>query len=80
MQKAPNSVSPSRVLKSQTFTNESAFMSTNRKLRKSMTYDNGLEQQYTSREEIGKKYRLVDEAVKYQFLHKPFEDKTIKQK
>ena len=45
-----------------------------------MTYDNGLEQQYTSREEIGKKYRLVDEAVKYQFLHKPFEDKTIKQK
>lgn len=26
------------------------------------------------------KYRLVDEAVKYGFIHKPFEDKTTRQK
>lgn len=29
---------------------------------------------------VGYKYRLVDQAVKYQFLHKPFEDKSAKQK
>lgn len=28
----------------------------------------------------GPNYRLVEEAVKYGFLHKPFEDKTTRQK
>lgn len=68
------------MFKSHTFHHDSGMLaSTNRRMkrsRKSYTFD-GMEE---TAKDSPKKFRFVDEALNYDFIHKPFEDKTIKQK
>lgn len=53
--------------------NDSGFL-TDRRQRKANSYDAN---DFSDRT---KKFRLIDQALKYKFLFRPHEDKTIKQK
>lgn len=67
------SVSPHVIPRSYTLHNDSGFL-TDRRQRKANSYDAN---DFSDRT---KKFRLIDQALKYKFLFRPHEDKTIKQK